>query len=73
VATSPSSRRPPPRPRHSRVELGSINNPKPGWTLPDALRMLEQGYAAEHVSRLTGYAEKFLLAQRPRRDRSRSE
>jgi len=37
------------------------------------MRMLEQGYAAEHVSRLTGYAEKFVLAQRPRRDRSRSE
>lgn len=45
------------------VEVRSLNDPKPGWTLERALDMLEQGYRVERVSALSGYIVPFLKAQ----------
>ncbi len=51
------------RARSSRVEVRSMNQPKLGWDLTQALRMLHEGYGVEHVSRRSGYAVPFLKAQ----------
>lgn len=40
-----------------------MNEPKPGWDLAQALRMLNEGYGPDHVSRLSGYAVPFLETQ----------
>jgi hypothetical protein len=63
LVTEPIVRQSARRLRSSRVDIRSMNEPKPGWDLNQALRMLHDGYGAEHVSRLSGYAVPFLEAQ----------
>ncbi len=41
----------------------SMSSPRPGWSLPDAVRLAEQGYSLEHVERLTGFAAAHVKAQ----------
>lgn len=36
--------------------MRSISNPKPGWTIEDAVRLIEEGYSPEQVERTTGFA-----------------
>ncbi len=33
-----------------------MSSPLPGWTLADAVRLVEQRYTGEQVQRLTGWA-----------------
>lgn len=33
-----------------------MSNPKPGWTIEDAIRLLDEGYSPEQVERTTGFA-----------------
>jgi hypothetical protein len=40
-----------------------MSSPRPGWSLPDAVRLAEQGYTLEHVERLTGFAAAHVKAQ----------
>jgi hypothetical protein len=40
-----------------------MSSPKPGWALDDAVRLVEQGYTAEQVERMTGWAAQHVLAQ----------
>ncbi len=47
----------------SAVTVRSISSPRPGWSLSDAVRLAEQGYALEQVERLTGYAAAHVKAQ----------
>ena len=44
-----------------------MSSPRPGWELADAVRLVGQGYTAEQVERLTGWAAAHVLAQTPRR------
>ncbi len=52
------------------VSIRSMNHPKPGWTLDAALDLLSQGYSAQHVERVSGYAARHLLAAHSERARS---
>ncbi len=45
------------------VTVRSMSNPRPGWSLPDAVRLAAQGYSLEHVERITGYAVAHVKAQ----------
>ncbi|MDP9397840.1 MAG: hypothetical protein M3P96_08500 [Actinomycetota bacterium] len=45
------------------VETRSMNDPRPGWTLEQALDLLQQGYAVDRVAQLSGYAPAYLAAQ----------
>lgn len=67
VQDAPAASRRKHRPtRHSPtfpVQVRSMNDLKPGWTVERALGRLAQGYSVEHVSRLSGYAARFLRAQ----------
>jgi hypothetical protein len=47
----------------SPVQVRSMSSPRPGWELADAVRLVEQGYTAEQVQRLTGWAAPHVLAQ----------
>ncbi len=40
-----------------------MNDPRPGWNLQRALDLLGDGYTAERVSRLSGFAVPYLEAQ----------
>ena len=40
-----------------------MSSPRPGWTLPDAVRLAEQGYSLEQVERITGYVTAHVKAQ----------
>ncbi len=40
-----------------------MSSPRPGWSLPDAVRLAEQGYSLEQVERLTGYVAAHVKAQ----------
>jgi hypothetical protein len=40
-----------------------MSNPRAGWTLADAVRLVEQGYRPEQVQRMTGWAAPHVLAQ----------
>ncbi len=51
------------RGRKAPVVVRSMNQPKPGWDLEQALSLLEQGYDVEHVARQSGFAAPFLAAQ----------
>jgi hypothetical protein len=54
------------------VAVRSLSRPKPGWRLEDAVDLVRQGYTAEQVERLTGWAASVLAAQVKLRDRSRT-
>ena len=43
-----------------------MNTPLPGWTLEQALDLMDQGYRVERVAELSGYARAYLAAQPPR-------
>ena len=45
------------------VTVRSMSSPHPGWSLPDAVRLAEQGYSLAQVERLTGYAAAHVKAQ----------
>jgi len=45
------------------VSVRSMSDPRPGWTLPDAVRLAEQGYSLERVERLTGFAAAHVRGQ----------
>ncbi len=60
--TQPAPRRPARRGR-AAVTVRSMSSPRPGWSLPDAVRLAEQGYNLEHVERLTGFAAAHVKAQ----------
>jgi hypothetical protein len=51
-------------PNDTRSPAGEVTrrvfDPGTGWTLPEARALLEQGYSAEHVAKVTGYPEKML-------------
>ncbi len=40
-----------------------MSSPRPGWSLPDAVRLAEKGYPLEHVELLTGFAAAHVKAQ----------
>lgn len=40
-----------------------MSSPVEGWALDDAVRLVEQGYRAEQVERMTGWAAPHVLAQ----------
>ena len=40
-----------------------MSSPKAGWVLDDAVGLVEQGYTAEQVERVTGWAAPHVLAQ----------
>jgi len=46
-----------------------MSAPKPGWTLEAAVQLLDDGYSAEHVERMTGFAAAHVSAQLRRRPR----
>ena len=60
--TDRGQRRPARRAR-SLVTVRSMSSPRPGWSLPDAVRLAEQGYSLKQVERLTGYAAAHVQAQ----------
>ncbi len=45
------------------VTVRSMSSPRPGWSLPDAVRLAEQGYSLDQVERITGYAAAHVKAQ----------
>jgi hypothetical protein len=45
-----------------------MSNPKPGWSLADAVNLVQQGYRVAYAARVTGWAASVIAAQeRPRR------
>src|SRR5664280_3144878 len=49
------------------VEVRSMSSPRSGWSLQDAVRLVEQGYRLEHVEQVTGFAAAHVRGQlRPR-------
>jgi hypothetical protein len=55
------------------VEVRSLNEPKPGWTIGKALDLLDQGYRVSHVAQVTGFIAPYLEAQRKMRDQAMAE
>lgn len=53
----------------SPVEVRSMSTPKPGWTLEEAIDLLEAGYTPEHVEHLTGFDARHVAAQLNRRQK----
>ncbi len=53
----------PARRLRAAVTVRSMSSPRPGWSLPDAVRLAEQGYSLEQVERLTGYVTAHVKAQ----------
>jgi hypothetical protein len=48
----------------------SISSPKPGWSLPDAVDLVRQGYSVAHAAKVTGWSAPVIAAQeKPRRNR----
>lgn len=40
-----------------------MSDPRPGWSLQDAVRLAEQGYQLEHIERVTGFVSEHVAAQ----------
>jgi hypothetical protein len=40
-----------------------MSNPKPGWSLADALDLVRQGYTAAHAAKVSGWAESVIAAR----------
>ena len=51
------------------VEVRSMSTPKPGWTLEEAIDLLEEGYNPEQVEHLTGFDARHVAAQLNRRQK----
>jgi hypothetical protein len=47
----------------SPVTVRSMSNPKPGWSLADAVDLVRQGYSVAHAARVTGWAAAIIEAQ----------
>ncbi len=45
------------------VTVRSMSNPKPGWSLTDAVDLVHQGYTVAHAERVTGWAASVIAAQ----------
>jgi hypothetical protein len=45
------------------VIVRSMSHPKPGWSLADAVALVEQGYTPAHAARVTGWAASVIEAQ----------
>lgn len=52
------------------VEVRSMSAPKPGWSLEEAIDLLEAGYSPEQVERQTGYDARHVAAQLQRREKA---
>lgn len=39
-----------------------MSSPKPGWTIEAALQLLDDGYSAEQVERMTGFDARHVTA-----------
>jgi hypothetical protein len=46
-----------------------MSTPKPGWTLEEAIDLLEEGYTPEHVEHLTGFDARHVAAALNRRQK----
>jgi hypothetical protein len=40
-----------------------MSSPRAGWSLQDAVRLVEQGYRLEHVEQVTGFAAAHVRGQ----------
>jgi hypothetical protein len=40
-----------------------MSSPKPGWSLADAVNLVQQGYSVAHAERVTGWATSVIEAQ----------
>jgi hypothetical protein len=49
------------------VEVRSMSSPKPGWSLQEAVDLLDSGYSPEQVEHLTGFDARHVAAQQMRR------
>ena len=47
----------------SSVTVRSMSNPKPGWSLADAVNLVQQGYSIAHAAKVTGWAGPLIEAQ----------
>ena len=61
---------PPRRRSRSPVDVRSVNDPRPGWDVEQALALVRQGYSVEYVERRTGFAASHLRAVRQQRERA---
>ncbi len=64
-----------PSPRRSRspVEVRSVNDPRPGWDVEQALALVREGYPVEYVERRTGFAASHLRAVLQQQEREQRE
>ena len=44
-----------------------MSTPKPGWTIDEAVDLLDSGYSPEQVEHLTGFDARHVTAQQTRR------
>lgn len=45
------------------VTVRSLSDPKPGWSLDDAIDLVRQGYTPAHAERVIGWAAPVIIAQ----------
>ncbi len=45
------------------VTVRSMSNPRPGWSLADAVNLVRQGYSVAHAAKVTGWAAPVIEAQ----------
>jgi hypothetical protein len=45
------------------VTIRLMSNPKPGWSLADAVNLMQQGYSVAHAAKVTGWAASVIEAQ----------
>jgi hypothetical protein len=51
------------------VTVRLMSNPKPGWSLADAVDLVRQGYTVAHAAKVSGWAESVVAAQHKQRER----
>lgn len=56
--------------RFGPVTVRAMSQPRNGWTLEQAVDLVEQGYTPAHVQQLTGWHAQQLKAQQRRRSRA---
>jgi hypothetical protein len=45
------------------VIVRSMSEPRPGWTLEDAVDLVQQGYTVAHAAKVSGWAESVIAAR----------
>jgi hypothetical protein len=55
----------------SPVTVRSMSNPKPGWSLKDALDLVRQGYIPAHAERASGWAASVIEAKLKKSNRTK--